>query len=222
MRYPTLFVLLAIICFSGHRSQAQTPQLAIRYFEAAQKKMDEGDWLAAVEKFTKAIATNARLKGVKSTKKSVQPFDESRSDSTEISVSDPFTAHAYVNRGAAWFYRAEFDQAVADYERAIRINPRLAQAYLGRGAARNAQGDRDGAMRDYDRALKSMRVSMKRTTTAAPCDTTWGILMVRCWILIARLQSTPNARRPTFIAVMSFSKKRALRQGLLISTARLS
>jgi len=39
MRYSILLVLLAIACFPGHESQAQTPQLAIRYYRAGHEKM---------------------------------------------------------------------------------------------------------------------------------------------------------------------------------------
>ena len=153
MRYSILLVLLAIASFPGHESQGQTPQVASRYYRAGQEKMKNGDWVAAAEDFTKAIAANARLKATTTTTHNGEPLVESQSESNEISVSDPLTAHAYVNRAAARFNQAKFEQALADYDRALRINPRIAQAYVGRGAALSAQGDRDGAMRDFNHAL---------------------------------------------------------------------
>src|SRR6185369_8607049 len=99
MRYSILFMLLVIGCVV-HVDRAQTPDLAVRYFESGQKKFDEHDWVAAADYFTKAIQVNALNKGVKSKKKSANAFDQSQ-EVTEISVSDTFTAHAYVNRGAA-------------------------------------------------------------------------------------------------------------------------
>src|SRR6185369_6945271 len=153
MRYSILFMLLVIVGGVVHVDRAQTPDLAVRYFESGQKKFDEHDWVAAADYFTKAIQINAMNKGVKAKKKAGNAFDQSQ-ETTEISVSDTFTAHAYVNRGAAHFYSGAFDQSIADYEHALRIDPRLAEAYLGHGAALNGKGDRVGAMRDYDRALK--------------------------------------------------------------------
>src|SRR5215210_5440170 len=157
MSYRTLVLLFAVLCFAGFESQAQVPDLAIRYYEAGEKKLREGDWLAAADDFTKAIETNARLKQARSANKKTTNrnlFDGLQSEPSEINVSDPFTAFAYTNRGAARFYAGAFDLSIADYERALRIKPRLAQAYLGRGAARNAKGDREGAMLDYNRALE--------------------------------------------------------------------
>jgi len=117
MRYSILFVLLVIVgCVPDTR--AQTPDLAVRYFASGEKKFAEHDWIAAADNFTKAIQTNARLKGVKPAKGG-NAFDDSQAEATEISVSDTFTAHAYVNRGAARFYSRAFDQSIADYERAL-------------------------------------------------------------------------------------------------------
>src|SRR5215813_11532704 len=147
MRYSILLVLLAMGGFVGHESKGQTPQVAVRYYRAGQEKMKSGDWDAADDNFTKAIAANARLKTTH------ERFDDSQSRSNEISVSDPFTANAYLNRGAVRFHQAKFAKALADYDRAIRVNPKLAQAYVGRGASLYAQGDRGGAARDFDRAL---------------------------------------------------------------------
>ncbi len=122
MRYSGIFMLLVMFGCVVHEDPAQTPNLAVRYFESGQKKFDEHDWVAAADSFTKAIQTNALSKGVKSAKKA---FDRSQAETSEISVSDPFTARAYVNRGAARFYSGAFDQSIADYERALRIDPRM-------------------------------------------------------------------------------------------------
>ena len=45
-----------------HDDRAQTPDLAVRYFESGQKKFDEQDWLAAADSFTRAIQTSALSK----------------------------------------------------------------------------------------------------------------------------------------------------------------
>lgn len=156
MRCRTLFLLLVIVCSLNHESHAQTPRLAFRYYEDGEKKLKHRDWLGAVEDFTKAIQLNAQLNPKTWPNKKAsgeQAFDNSTSDSREVAVSDSFTAYVYTNRGVARYYLGDFDAAITDYERALRIKPRLAKAYSGRGAARTAKGDPDGALLDFQRAL---------------------------------------------------------------------
>src|SRR5215813_9522099 len=114
MRYSILLVLLTMGGFIGPESKGQTPQVAVRYYRAGQEKMKSGDWDAAADNFTKAIAANARLRTPTAT--THEWFDDSQSRSNEISVSDPFTANAYLNRGAVRFHQAKFAQALADYD----------------------------------------------------------------------------------------------------------
>jgi hypothetical protein len=118
MRYSILFILLVVAGCVVHDTRAQTPDLAVRYFASGEKKFAECDWVAAADNFTKAIQINARYKGIKSAKQGGNAFDDSQAEGSEISVSDTFTAHAYVNRGAARFYSGAFDQSIADYDRA--------------------------------------------------------------------------------------------------------
>ena len=156
MRCRTLLLLVVIVCSFGYENHAQTPALATRYYEAGDKKRQHGDWPGAVEDFTKAIELNAHLDPAKWQKKkgiNEQASDNSHSDSSEIAVSDSFTAYAYTNRGVAQWYMGDFDAAITDFDRALRIKPRLAEAYSGRAAARNAKGDREGALLDFGRAL---------------------------------------------------------------------
>jgi tetratricopeptide (TPR) repeat protein len=46
------------------------------------------------------------------------------------------------------------DDAIADYDEAIRLNPGDALAFRKRGVARAAKGDYDGAIADYDQAIR--------------------------------------------------------------------
>ena len=152
-RPQTLFLLLALVCFASHESPAQIPDLAVRYFQAGQKRMQEGDWLSAAEDFTKAIATDAQLNRATLPNKKGDAFGALKSDRSEISVTDPFTAYAYASRGLARLNLGDFDQAIEDYARALRIRPKLTEAYLGRGIALDAEGEYDRAVLDYDRAI---------------------------------------------------------------------
>ena len=151
-RPQTLFLLLALVCFASHESPAQIPDLAFRYFQVGQKRMQEGDWLSAAENFTKAIATDAQLDRATLPKRG-DAFGALKSERSEISVSDPFTAYAYASRGLAWLNLGDFDQAIEDYERALRIRPKMKEAYLGRGIGLDAKGEYDRAVLEYNRAI---------------------------------------------------------------------
>lgn len=61
---------------------------------------------------------------------------------------------AYVNRGSAYLARREFDRAIADYDRALRLDKNLATAYGGRARAYRGKGDLEKALSDFDEAVK--------------------------------------------------------------------
>ncbi|MBD2542408.1 MULTISPECIES: serine protease [Planktothricoides] len=66
----------------------------------------------------------------------------------------PEYASAYYNRGLAYSDQGKLDQAIADYNQAIRINPELALAYNNRGLAYSDQGKLDQAIADFNQAIR--------------------------------------------------------------------
>ena len=58
------------------------------------------------------------------------------------------------NRGIVYQEKAELDQAIASYTKAIAILPQYADVYYQRGLAYFAQGDYKRAIEDYNQALK--------------------------------------------------------------------
>ena len=63
-------------------------------------------------------------------------------------------ANAYYNRGSAYDDEGEFDRAIQDYDKAIKLNPKDGWAYNNRGIAYRKKGEFDRALRDYDMAIK--------------------------------------------------------------------
>jgi tetratricopeptide (TPR) repeat protein len=63
-------------------------------------------------------------------------------------------AGAYMNRGAAYARKSQYDRAVADYSAAIRSDPKNPKAYRGRANAYARMSKFDQAIDDADRAIK--------------------------------------------------------------------
>jgi clan AA aspartic protease (TIGR02281 family) len=63
-------------------------------------------------------------------------------------------SRAYLNRGLAEKSKSEISEAIADFDRAIRLNPKDANAYLNRGIARRFRSNLRGAIADLDQAIK--------------------------------------------------------------------
>ncbi|UCC98994.1 MAG: tetratricopeptide repeat protein [Phycisphaerales bacterium] len=58
------------------------------------------------------------------------------------------------NRGAAHLAKGEYDQAIACFDKAIRIEPGFAQAYCNRGTAYYEKNQYDPAIRDFTKAIE--------------------------------------------------------------------
>jgi tetratricopeptide (TPR) repeat protein len=70
----------------------------------------------------------------------------------ETEVDDVGVAHA--NRGIAYAGKGQYDQAIADYGRAIKAKPKYEKAYLSRGNAYYAKGEYDEAIDDYTKTIE--------------------------------------------------------------------
>jgi tetratricopeptide (TPR) repeat protein len=63
-------------------------------------------------------------------------------------------ALAYCNRGLAKYDRGRFDEALAEYDEAIRIDASITLALTNRGVVKHALGRYDDAIADFDAALR--------------------------------------------------------------------
>src|ERR1700736_4202389 len=63
-------------------------------------------------------------------------------------------ALAFYNRGNTWSLKKDYDQAIKDYDEAIRLNPTFARAFNIRGNTRNDVKEYDKAIRDCDEAIR--------------------------------------------------------------------
>lgn len=71
-------------------------------------------------------------------------------------------ANTYTNRAIVYTYLGNYDDAMADFDAAIKIDPNYFEIYLNRGTARaSLQRDFKGAIADYDRAISINPTSSK-------------------------------------------------------------
>jgi tetratricopeptide (TPR) repeat protein len=77
---------------------------------------------------------------------------------TTSSYTDPGYTRAVaddsIKSGFAYLDKADYDQAIADFSRAIALNPDSALAHHGRGLAYQNKDDYDQAIADYNRATE--------------------------------------------------------------------
>ena len=71
-----------------------------------------------------------------------------------LGINDSNAATTYNNRGLAWLGAAQFEKAVADFDKALSLNPKDVLAYNNRGVARQDSGDYEKAIIDFEQALK--------------------------------------------------------------------
>ena len=63
----------------------------------------------------------------------------------------------YINRGDAKFRLGQYDEAVADYDQAIRLQPDTAYFYINRSYAKAELGQHQEAIADLESALDLAR-----------------------------------------------------------------
>src|SRR5437763_16510929 len=63
-------------------------------------------------------------------------------------------ADAYRARRLPYFFKHEYDRAIADCDDAIKLNPKDAKSYYVRGLAYHLKGEYDRAIADFDQTIK--------------------------------------------------------------------
>ncbi|HKH62668.1 MAG TPA: tetratricopeptide repeat protein, partial [Flavitalea sp.] len=88
---------------------------------------------------------------------------------SDVVASDPLNVRAFQLRGLAKHQQAQYQDAVADFNHAVKLNPRLPETYKYAGDALLKDGDYLNAIVSYDAALgvdKSSRADLKDSLRA--------------------------------------------------------
>src|SRR5258705_12482915 len=129
-RHRFVFLLL-IISSSSFCISAQTPREAVEAFMQGTRNYEEGHFDRAIDFFTTAIQLSSHPGPTKIVRGKSYRLNDSSDTNTEpdnVTIVEPFVANAYSRRGVARYKKADFNVALADFDRAIRISPRFAGA----------------------------------------------------------------------------------------------
>ena len=86
-----------------------------------------------------------------------EKWDEVISTLTEVirlATNIEEKAIAYRTRGIAYYNSEEYDRAIADYDKALKLDPAFASAYDSRGVTYSIKGEYDRALADSNKALE--------------------------------------------------------------------
>ena len=84
------------------------------------------------------------------------PDDASYDEATQISISAELypEAEAHNRAGESYYEDGQYELAIAEYDKAIRIEPKYCLPYANRGAAHYFLEQYEHALKDYDKAIE--------------------------------------------------------------------
>ena len=111
---------------------------------------------------------------------------------------------AYAQSAEDWFKSArtkassgDYEEAIDDYTKALKINPQFADAYFHRGILKGRLGDAKGAISDADKAIKINPQNAMAYASRGIAEETLGDLQRACadWRKAAVLGNTYASKR---------------------------
>jgi len=145
----SLAILCLSVCVYGQNSEKVDDLL-----KRGLRSHESGNYAAALEDFTRVIELTSTLRSTSNSKRSFAETSEEAAQRRSIRVLDPRTATAYINRGNTYFFMAKVDDALDDYEKALRIYPGLPEGYSCRAGVWLMKKDYDRAISDFQRSIK--------------------------------------------------------------------
>ena len=133
----------------------QSPQKINDLMERGLRAHKNGNYTAAIADYSEVIELTSMPAATRKQKyrEIAETLDE-KTQRERIRLIDPRTAAAYVNRGNLYFLLGRSDEALDDYENALRVSPGLAEAYVCRGGILIFRREYERAINDYRHAIK--------------------------------------------------------------------
>lgn len=110
---------------------------------------DRASALSLPENLAILYENRGDVRGAVTAKLGVISHGESQNSALKFNL-----ALAYLNRGNRFAGEEQWQQAIADYSRALELEPENAFTYGNRGLARSRIGDREGAIADFQQAAE--------------------------------------------------------------------
>jgi tetratricopeptide (TPR) repeat protein len=113
----------------------------------------ERERAAASERAQKEAAEKAERERREAAEKAERERREAAERERVAAAAERAAMPTYMENGTAAFNRSDWDGAIAEFSRVIRIDPKYAMAYNNRGAAYNGKNDWDRAIADFTEAI---------------------------------------------------------------------
>lgn len=127
------------------------------YMIRGQLRIEQGDTLAAVEDFSRAVSVDKHYAPAYAGRAYANLLQEAYSnalpDLDEAIRLDPENTNYYLNRGLARYHSNNLRGTLDDFDRVIELDPNHILAYFNRGLIRGQVGDMNRAIDDFDKVL---------------------------------------------------------------------
>ncbi|MEA5556641.1 tetratricopeptide repeat protein [Nodularia spumigena] len=129
-----------------------------KLYQEGLKKYQAGNYQAAVENFTQAIALDSENYSAYNKRGNafyqLGDYQQAKADTTKAIELNPQNANAYYDRGFALYELGKYKEAISDYTKAIELNSGNAYAYYGRGLALVQMQENRDANEDFSTAIR--------------------------------------------------------------------
>jgi tetratricopeptide (TPR) repeat protein len=143
-----------------------------KLLEQGVKKLQQEDYLGALETFTEAIRLDSNnadiyyLRGI--TCSQLKSYQRAIEDYKQATRLNPNFTEAYFKQGVAYSNLENLEKALESYNQVIRLNPDFITAYANRGSIYKQLGNFQKAKADFQKVISFMEQNKNDTNISAP------------------------------------------------------
>ena len=155
----TSLIAIGMVTLFSQSTQTVVTEISFeRSYREGLRKYQAGDYQAAVEDFTQAIALDSQNALAYNKRGNafyqLGDYQQAKIDTSKAIELDPQNADAYYDRGFSLYELGKYKEAIADYTKAIELNSRHVHAYYGRGLALVQMEENKEANEDFSTAIR--------------------------------------------------------------------